>query len=115
MNFTFLMMFIYLENLKTLSEGSLITSADHRLGKKGAEEIKEHVFFSGIDWSTIQNIEASFVPHLKLVTDTSYFPTDDLGDVPNEPVGADTDSGSKDLAFLGYTISKLLRLFSINE
>ncbi|KAI9620247.1 hypothetical protein H4Q26_013816 [Puccinia striiformis f. sp. tritici PST-130] len=98
MNFTFLMMFIYLENLKTLSEGSLITSADHRL-----------------DWSTIQNIEASFVPHLKLVTNTSYFPTDDLGDVPNEPVGADTDSGSKDLAFLGYTISKLLRLFSINE
>ncbi|KAI7946351.1 hypothetical protein MJO29_010878, partial [Puccinia striiformis f. sp. tritici] len=116
----------------------LITSADHRLGKKGAEEIKEHVFFSGIDWSTIQNIEAPFVPHLKLVTDTSYFPTDDLGDVPNEPVGADTDSGSKDLAFLGYTIaleslphlffvyssvvmrtlvviSKLLRLFSINE
>ncbi|KAH9447565.1 hypothetical protein MJO28_011082 [Puccinia striiformis f. sp. tritici] len=84
----------------------LITSADHRLGKKGAEEIKEHVFFSGVDWSTIRNIEAPFVPHLKSVTDTSYFPTDDLGDVPNEPVGADTDSGSKDLAFLGYTFRR---------
>jgi protein-serine/threonine kinase len=41
---------------------------------------------------------------LRSVTDTSYFPTDDLNDVPTEPVGADTDSGSKDLAFLGYTV-----------
>ncbi|KNE94663.1 hypothetical protein PSTG_12025 [Puccinia striiformis f. sp. tritici PST-78] len=52
-----------------------------------------------------------YVPKFKtrpvvLVTDTSYFPTDDLGDVPNEPVGADTDSGSKDLAFLGYTFRR---------
>ncbi|KAI9629584.1 hypothetical protein KEM48_012802 [Puccinia striiformis f. sp. tritici PST-130] len=40
------------------------------------------------------------------VTDTSYFPTDDLGDVPNEPVGADTDSGSKVLGFSGYTFCR---------
>lgn len=84
----------------------LITSADHRLGKKGAEEIKDHVFFAGVDWTTIRNIEAPFVPHLKSVTDTSYFPTDDLNDVPTEPVGADTDGGSKDLAFLGYTFRR---------
>jgi hypothetical protein len=38
------------------------------------------------------------------VTDTSYFPTEDLNDVPTEPVGADTDTSSKDLAFLGYTV-----------
>ncbi|PLW45858.1 hypothetical protein PCANC_10105 [Puccinia coronata f. sp. avenae] len=84
----------------------LITSADHRLGKKSADEIKHHVFFSGVDWTTIRDIEAPFVPHLKSVTDTSYFPTEDLNDVPTEPVGADTDSSSKDLAFLGYTFRR---------
>ncbi|EGG04639.1 uncharacterized protein MELLADRAFT_49110 [Melampsora larici-populina 98AG31] len=84
----------------------MITAADNRLGRNGAEEIKQHTFFSGVDWPTIRNIEAPFVPHLKSVTDTSYFPTDDLNDVPTEPVGADTDSGSKDLAFLGYTFRR---------
>ncbi|KAG0139517.1 hypothetical protein CROQUDRAFT_31173, partial [Cronartium quercuum f. sp. fusiforme G11] len=79
----------------------LITAADNRLSRNGADEIKSHTFFSGVDWPTIKNIEAPFVPHLKSVTDTSYFPTDYLNDVPTEPVGADTDSGSKDLAFLG--------------
>ncbi|KAA1112873.1 Serine/threonine-protein kinase [Puccinia graminis f. sp. tritici] len=84
----------------------LITSADHRLGKKGAEEIKDHVFFSGVDWTTIRNIEAPCVPHLKSVTDTSYFPTEDSDDLPTEPVGADTDTSSRDLAFLGYTFRR---------
>ncbi|KAA1096350.1 Serine/threonine-protein kinase [Puccinia graminis f. sp. tritici] len=84
----------------------MITSADHRLGKKGAEEIKDHVFFSGVDWTTIRNIEAPFIPHLKSVTDTSYSPTEDLDDLPTEPVGADTDTSSRDLAFLGYTFRR---------
>jgi len=28
----------------------LITDADDRLGRNGAEEIKQHQFFSGFDW-----------------------------------------------------------------
>ena len=42
--------------------------------------------------------------HHRSVTDTSYFPTEDLNDVPEQPVGQPGESGSKDLAFLGYTV-----------
>jgi protein-serine/threonine kinase len=41
------------------------------------------------------------VPHLRSITDTSYFPTEDLENVPDQPADADA-SGAKDLAFLGY-------------
>ena len=54
-----------------------------------------------MDWDAIRDIDAPFVPHLRSITDTSYFPTEDLENVPEHPVGADT-SGTKDLAFLGY-------------
>ena len=51
------------------------------------------------------------MPHLSSITDTSYFPTEDYQDVPDVPVGADTDVGAKDLAFLGYTF----RRYEANE
>lgn len=89
----------------------LITAPEKRLGRNGAQEIKDHPFFAGVDWSTIRQIDAPFVPHLSSVTDTSYFPTEDYQDVPDVPVGADTDVGAKDLAFLGYTF----RRYEANE
>ncbi|BGP17914.1 hypothetical protein JCM10213_003921 [Rhodosporidiobolus nylandii] len=84
----------------------MITSADNRLGRNNADEIKNHPFFAGVDWSTIRNIESPFIPQLRSLTDTSYFPTEDLNDVPEQPVGAESSSGSKDLAFLGYTFRR---------
>lgn len=75
----------------------LITSADKRIT---VEELKEHPFFYGVDWESIRRIDAPFVPRLQSVTDTSYFPTDELDQVAED---SQTDSGgaSKDLAFLG--------------
>ncbi|GAA5978348.1 hypothetical protein JCM11641_004662 [Rhodosporidiobolus odoratus] len=84
----------------------MITSADTRLGRNSSDEIKSHPFFAGVDWSTIRNIESPFIPQLQSLTDTSYFPVDDLNDVPDQPTGADASSGSKDLAFLGYTFRR---------
>ena len=55
----------------------LICAPDNRLGRNGAQEIREHPFFTGVDWNSIRNIDAPFVPHLKSVTDTSYFPTEE--------------------------------------
>lgn len=81
----------------------LITAPENRLGRNSAQEIKDHPFFAGVDWSSIRDIDAPFVPHLKSITDTSYFPTEDYNDVPDVPSGADPGVGSKDLAFLGYT------------
>lgn len=82
----------------TQTTARLMTSADERLP---VEKIKVHPFFDGVDWNTIRDIEAPFVPHLRSITDTSYFPTEDLENVPEQPAGADT-TGAKDLAFLGY-------------
>ncbi|KAG5732323.1 Serine/threonine-protein kinase CBK1 [Termitomyces sp. T112] len=80
----------------------LITSADRRLT---VEQIKNHPFFYGVDWSTVRQIDAPFVPHLRSITDTSYFPTDDI-DQADEARPADTSEASKDLAFLGYTFKR---------
>lgn len=64
------------------------------------EQMKKHHFFYGVDWDTIRRIDAPFVPSLRSITDTSYFPTDELDQVPETPV-VDANAASKDLAFLG--------------
>ncbi|KAG7740772.1 hypothetical protein KL923_001413 [Ogataea haglerorum] len=99
----------------------LLTDADHRLGRNGgASEIKAHPFFRGVNWDEIRNVEAPFIPKLRSVTDTRFFPTDELENVPDSPAlaqaakqreqmkgsvvgGADT---KEDLPFIGYTFSR---------
>ncbi|KAF9534302.1 kinase-like protein [Crepidotus variabilis] len=80
----------------------LITSADKRLT---VEQLKNHYFFYGVDWETIRQIDAPFVPHLRSVTDTSYFPTDEI-DQAADSGPADPNAAGKDLAFLGYTFKR---------
>jgi protein-serine/threonine kinase len=65
------------------------------------EQIKNHQFFYGVDWSIIRQIDAPFVPRLRSITDTSYFPVEDLDQGAEEAAGADANDSSKDLAFLG--------------
>jgi protein-serine/threonine kinase len=77
----------------------LITSADRRMN---VEQIKNHQFFYGVDWATIRHIDAPFVPRLRSITDTSYFPVEDLEQGgADEAASADASDSSKDLAFLG--------------
>lgn len=66
------------------------------------DQIKRHPFFYGVDWSSIREIAAPFVPNLKSITDTSYFPTDEIEQAPEEVASESTGDASKDLAFLGY-------------
>ncbi|ORX38172.1 putative serine/threonine-protein kinase orb6 [Kockovaella imperatae] len=72
------------------------------------EQLKAHPFFYGVDWTSIRDIDAPFVPHLRSITDTSYFPTDELDQAPAElPSAGDNGSNAKkDLAFLGYTFRR---------
>jgi protein-serine/threonine kinase len=96
----------------------LLTSAENRLGRhNGADDIKRHPFFRGVNWDEIRNVEAPFIPKLRSVTDTRFFPTDELEDVPDSPAllqaekdrellknkGLDTKA---DLPFIGYTYSR---------
>lgn len=86
----------------------LVTSADRRMN---IQEIKKHPFFYGVDWTTLRNIDAPFVPHLRSITDTSYFPTNELDQAPEEAAVDTGGAATKDLAFLGYTFKR----FSISS
>uniref|UniRef100_A0A3B3YEI3 non-specific serine/threonine protein kinase n=1 Tax=Poecilia mexicana TaxID=48701 RepID=A0A3B3YEI3_9TELE len=46
-----------------------------RLGTGGAFEVKQHAFFSALDWNSLLRQKAEFVPHLESEEDTSYFDT----------------------------------------
>lgn len=85
--------------------------AENRIGRSGAHEIRAHPFFRGVDWANIKKLRAPFIPELRSITDTSYFPVEDLKSVPTslgfmmqvEP----TEGGrQRDLAFIGYTYKR---------
>lgn len=103
----------------------LLTHADQRLGRHGgADEIKSHPFFRGVDWNTIRHVEAPYIPKLSSITDTRFFPTDELENVPDSPAmaqaakqreqmikqgGNPNANGApvkEDLPFIGYTYSR---------
>jgi len=81
-----------------LSRLSMMTWAESRLT---VNQIKTHPFFYGADWNAIHRIDPPFVPRLQSITDTSYFPTDDLEDMPNQLELVESVGAEKDLAFLG--------------
>ena len=66
------------------------------------DHIKNHLFFYGVDWDTIRHIDAPFVPHLRSITDTSYFSTDELDQVPESATELDSNTSNRELAFLGF-------------
>ncbi|KAL1921785.1 uncharacterized protein VTP21DRAFT_10427 [Calcarisporiella thermophila] len=91
----------------------LICDAEIRLGRGGSSEIKSHPFFAGVNWDTIRLVQAPLVPVLTSITDTSYFPTDEIEQVPDHPgndyMNTDSYRGHKDLAFVGYTFKRFER------
>lgn len=44
-----------------------------RLGSGGAQEVKDHMFFEHIDWTSLLLTKVDFIPHLDNEEDTSYF------------------------------------------
>jgi serine/threonine protein kinase len=46
---------------------------EERLGANGSNEVKEHPYFSGINWDTLLTQEASFVPDSSDPFSTAYF------------------------------------------
>ncbi|GAM26119.1 hypothetical protein SAMD00019534_092940 [Acytostelium subglobosum LB1] len=62
-----------------------------RLGANGADEIKKHPFFAGVDWENLidQNMESIFLPKPESDFDTDYFW--DRQSMYNDDDGADSD------------------------
>ncbi|XP_029431779.1 microtubule-associated serine/threonine-protein kinase 4 isoform X2 [Rhinatrema bivittatum] len=46
-----------------------------RIGTGGAHEVKQHQFFSTLDWNGLLRQKAEFIPQLESEDDTSYFDT----------------------------------------
>lgn len=99
----------------------LICAPEMRLGRHSVHEIMSHPFFHGVDWANIRRMESPFIPVLTSITDTSYFPTEDLEKVPEHPeqqhdysMVSDENSKQKDLAFVGYTFKRFESLTKRN-
>lgn len=58
---------------KDIITALLQQTARDRLGTGGAHQVKEHVYFSGMDWNSLLRQKAEFVPQLNSEDDTSYF------------------------------------------
>ena len=62
---------------------SLVCNTESRLGRGGADEIKAHKFFRGVNFDTLRQIRAPFEPKLTSNVDTTYFPTDEIDQTDN--------------------------------
>ncbi|KAL2323416.1 hypothetical protein Fmac_027795 [Flemingia macrophylla] len=85
----------------------LLCNVNQRLGSKGADEIKAHPFFEGVEWAKLYHMEAAFIPEVNDELDTQNFEKFDESDSQTQ---SSSRSGprrkmlsSKDLNFVGYT------------
>ncbi|KAJ8264001.1 hypothetical protein GJAV_G00143970 [Gymnothorax javanicus] len=60
---------------QSLISALLQTNPLLRLGTGGAFEVKQHSFFTELDWNSLLRQKAEFIPHLESEEDTSYFDT----------------------------------------
>ncbi|TRM67617.1 hypothetical protein BD626DRAFT_479309 [Schizophyllum amplum] len=63
----------FMERLMTLNPAQ-------RLGANGAEEVRHHPFFDGIEWDKVTTTEAAFIPQVTDPESTDYF--DPRGAIP---------------------------------
>ncbi|RLN29028.1 serine/threonine-protein kinase 38-like [Panicum miliaceum] len=85
----------------------LLCDVDHRIGSAGADQIKAHPWFQGVQWDKLYEMEAAFKPQVNDELDTQNF----MKFEESDPAPARPGSGasrkmmlnSKDLSFVGYT------------
>lgn len=61
------------DDAKDLITTLLQQNPRERLGTGGAHEVKEHDYFTAVDWNSLLRQKAEFVPQLSNEEDTSYF------------------------------------------
>jgi serine/threonine kinase 38 len=89
----------------------LIADSEVRLGRNGVEEIKNHPFFEGMDWSTVRNQQAPYQPNVTSEISTENFDKFDEEEPffvnPNDPKNGGKRGGfggrKLDMNFIGYT------------
>ncbi|KAH0635024.1 hypothetical protein AABB24_016348 [Solanum stoloniferum] len=85
----------------------LLCNVEQRLGTRGADEIKAHPWFKGVEWDKLYQMKAAFIPEVNGELDTQNFEKFEEGD--NQiPTAAKSGPwrkmlSSKDVNFMGYT------------
>ncbi|XP_014680376.1 PREDICTED: microtubule-associated serine/threonine-protein kinase 3-like, partial [Priapulus caudatus] len=72
-----------------------------RLGTGGGHEVREHVFFAGLDWDSLLRQKAAFVPQLDNDEDTSYFDT--RSDRYSHELDSDNDDSEESQLFGSFS------------
>jgi protein-serine/threonine kinase len=94
---------------------SLVCNPENRLGRGGAQEIKNHPFFKGVEFDNLRRFNAPFEPHLVSNIDTTYFPTDEIDQTDNATLlkaqgiqqgRQGTEEAPENFPFLGYTFKR---------
>jgi hypothetical protein len=83
----------------------LICDADNRLGKNGAEEIKNHPFFASTDWDGLRSQKAPYIPSVQSEVSNENFDQFDEEDPFHRPIENKKKTGNRkvDMNFVGYT------------
>ncbi|XP_058458202.1 serine/threonine-protein kinase Genghis Khan isoform X1 [Malaya genurostris] len=86
----------------------LICAPEYRLGQNGIDDFKTHPWFEGIDWDTIRNGQAPYIPEVSSPTDTSNFDVDDTDIKLSDAVPPTTNPAfsGHHLPFIGFTFTK---------
>ncbi|KDN48131.1 hypothetical protein RSAG8_03147, partial [Rhizoctonia solani AG-8 WAC10335] len=63
----------YSPEARDFMERLMTTEITQRLGYNGAEEVKSHTWFTGIEWDKVTTTEAQFVPQVTDPESTDYF------------------------------------------
>ncbi|RZC62396.1 hypothetical protein C5167_024177 [Papaver somniferum] len=86
---------------------TLLCNVDQRLGTNGADEIKAHSWFKGVEWDRLYQMDAAFIPEVNDELDTQNF--EKFEEAENQ-TQTSSKSGpwrkmlsSKDINFVGYT------------
>jgi|JI9StandDraft_1071089.scaffolds.fasta_scaffold62486_4 hypothetical protein len=81
----------------------MITHADNRLGRNGAEEIKAHPFFEGFDWTTVRQCKAPYQPCVKNEISNENFDKFDEEDPFFQDAKKKKGERKIDMNFIGFT------------
>lgn len=81
----------------------LIADSDERLGKNGADEIKAHPFFDGVNWEGICDEPAPYIPSVQSEISNENFDHFDEEDPFHPDEQGKRKKPRLDLNFIGYT------------
>lgn len=95
------------QEAKDLIHG-LVSDSETRLGRNGAEEVKKHPFFKGIDWDNMRSVEAPNIPQVSSEVSAENFDKfdeDKLAMEERKYHKRHPGQGNKriDIDFIGYT------------